>query len=186
VVAKPGIALRRAAQASKWGQCPISNPPSDHEYHAAPQPVSAIVQPVDTFDDRQVSSSAAAAAEVLDAYQAQPKPARRIAVFESYDPLAVINRHIGLTKRQWPPSLIVAIPSRPPERNNLIVPKSSGSSMASRIYCSESDKRFIHSFVAGCDPAIHDSRHTRCRFAWVPDARPGTNERGEIESSEWI
>lgn len=126
MVAKPGIALRRAAQASKWGQCPISNPPSDHEYHAAPQPVSAIVQPVDRFDDRQVSSSAAAAAEVLDAYQAQPKPSRRIAVFESYDPLAVINRHIGLMKRQWPPSLIVAIPSRPPERNNLIVPKAPG------------------------------------------------------------
>jgi len=94
-VAKPGVALRRAAQASKWGQCPISNPPSAMNIMRPRQPVSAIVQPVDTFDDRQVSSSAAAAAEVLDAYQALPEPARRTAVIESYDPLVVINRHMA-------------------------------------------------------------------------------------------
>jgi hypothetical protein len=71
------------------------------------------VQPVDTLDDRQVSSSAAAAAEVLNAYPAQPEPARRIAVFESLRPLAVINRHIGLMKRKWPLSFDSGDPHSP-------------------------------------------------------------------------
>src|SRR6516162_7442059 len=50
--AKPGIALRRPAQASRWGQLAMSKPPSAMKTMRPQHPISAIVQTSPTRNDR--------------------------------------------------------------------------------------------------------------------------------------